>query len=46
MLNKRGRQVRALLILAALILALFLAGRVWFDGEGWCIGSMTQCIGI
>jgi hypothetical protein len=46
MVTKRGRQVRALLILAGLILALFLAGRVWFDGQGWCIGSMTQCIGI
>lgn len=45
-LNRRGRIVRALLIGASLILALWLAGNLWFTGTGWCIGSMSKCVGI
>jgi len=45
-LNKRGRIVRAILIGAGLALALWVAGNLWFTGEGWCIGSMSECVGI
>jgi hypothetical protein len=45
-LNKRGRIVRALLIGAALALALWGAGNLWYTGEGWCLGSMSECVGL
>ena len=45
-LNKRGRIVRALLIGAALALALWGAGHIWYTGEGWCIGSLSECVGL
>jgi hypothetical protein len=46
-LTRRGRIARALLIGAGIILALWIAGRVWYTGEGgYCIGSMAKCIGI
>lgn len=45
-LTKRGRQVRAVLILAGVVCIAWISSRVWFDGEGWCIGSMAQCVGI
>jgi hypothetical protein len=45
-LNKRGRIVRALLIGAGIALALwFTSTRLWFTGEGYCVGSMVKCIG-
>ena len=46
MLNKRGRLVRAVLILAGLCLAGWMASRLWWTGEGWCLGSMIKCVGI
>jgi len=45
-LTRRGRIVRALLIGAALALALWGAGHIWYTGEGYCIGSMSECIGL
>jgi len=45
-LNRRGRIVRALLIGAALALALWGAGHIWYTGEGWCLGSMSECVGL
>jgi len=45
-LNKRGRIVRALLIGMALALALWGAGNLWWTGGGWCIGSMSECVGL
>jgi hypothetical protein len=49
-LTRRGRIVRAILIGAgialALALALWGAGHIWYTGEGYCIGSMTKCIGL
>jgi hypothetical protein len=45
-LNKRGKRVRALLILAGVILLVLVAGRLWWTDSGWCWGSMAQCVGI
>jgi hypothetical protein len=45
-INRRGRIVRAILIGAGIALALWIAGQVWWTGEGWCIGSMSKCIGV
>lgn len=45
-ITRRGRQVRALLILAGVILLVWVSGRVWFTGEGFCWGSMRQCVGL
>ena len=42
-LNKRGRIVRAILIGLGIALALWVAGHLWYTGEGYCIGSMTKC---
>ena len=45
-ITRRGRIVRALLIGAALALALWGAGHIWYTGEGWCIGSLSECVGL
>jgi hypothetical protein len=37
--------VRLALALALLALILWIAGYVWWTGEGYCIGSMTKCLG-
>jgi hypothetical protein len=45
-LNRRGRIVRAIVLIAGAILALaFISSRLWWTGEGYCIGSMANCIG-
>ena len=46
-LNRRGRRVRAALI-AALILATVyaLSAFIWWNGAGYCIGTMAHCVGI
>jgi hypothetical protein len=45
-LNRRGRIVRAILIGLALALALWVAGNVWHTPTGYCIGSMSECVGL
>lgn len=45
-ITRRGRLVRAVLILAGVCLALWMASRLWWTGGGWCIGSMAECVGI
>jgi len=45
-LTKRGKRVRAVLILAGVILLLLISGRLWWSESGWCWGSMTQCVGL
>ena len=46
-LTKRGRivfiYVPAALALVALL--LWVAGNVWWTGEGYCFGSMEKCLG-
>ena len=46
MITRRGKIVRALAILAGLIALLWLAGHLWYTGAGYCIGSMSECIGL
>jgi hypothetical protein len=44
-LTKRGKRVRAVLILAGVALVYWVSGNVWWTGdEGYCIGSMVECV--
>jgi hypothetical protein len=46
-LNRRGRVVRAIVLIAGALLALaFISSRLWWTGGGYCIGSMSECVGI
>ena len=45
-LNKRGKRVRAVLILAGVAFILWASGRIWWTDEGYCFGSMTACVGL
>jgi ABC-type dipeptide/oligopeptide/nickel transport system permease subunit len=46
-LNRRGRRVRALLI-AALVIALIyaLSAYLWYTPRGYCLGTLSGCLGI
>ena len=46
-LNRRGRRVRAALI-AALVIAIVyaLSALWWWTGDGICLGTMANCVGI
>jgi hypothetical protein len=45
-LTRRGKIVRAVLIVAGLALLIWASGHIWYTGTGYCIGSMTKCVGI
>lgn len=45
-LNKRGKRVRAIAILAGLVFLVWVAGFVWWTEDGICIGSMAKCVGL
>jgi hypothetical protein len=45
-LTKRGKRARAILIGAAIALAIWVAGNVWWTPTGGCIGTMRECVGI
>jgi hypothetical protein len=46
-LNKRGKRVRALLIVAAIAAFIWwMTAGLWWTGTGWCAGSMSECVGI
>ena len=46
-LNRRGRIVRALLIAAGIALLVWVSGHLWYTVEGgYCIGSMSECVGL
>jgi hypothetical protein len=46
-LNRRGRIVRAIVLIAGALLALaFISSHIWWTGGGYCVGSMSECIGI
>lgn len=46
-LNRKGRRVRAALIVALILAAIYaLSAFVWYTGEGWCIGTLTACVDI
>ena len=44
-LNRRGRIVRAIVLIAGALLALsFISSRIWYTVDGgYCIGSMVSC---
>lgn len=43
-LTKRQRQFRALLILAAAVAVFYVVGHLWWVGDGYCWGTMTECL--
>ena len=43
MITRRGKRVRALAIGLVLAAAFYAAGHVNWVGNGWCLGSITQC---
>jgi hypothetical protein len=46
-LNRRGRRVRAALIVALILAAIYaLSAFVWWTGEGYCLGTLTACIDL
>jgi hypothetical protein len=42
-LTKRGKRVRAILILAAIATIYYVTLNVWWVGDGYCWGDMTEC---
>jgi hypothetical protein len=52
-LTKRGKRVRAVAIAAGIALIVWVSGSFWWVGIGspnadllgWCIGSMSECVG-
>ena len=52
-LTKRGKRVRALAIALGIALIVWVSGWWWWTGIGspkadflgWCIGSMSECVG-
>jgi hypothetical protein len=44
-LTRRGRIVRAVAIAAGLALLWWISGNVWYV-DGWCIGSMRECVNL
>ena len=53
MITKRGKRVRALAIALGIALIVWVSGWWWWIGIGspkadflgWCIGSMSECVG-
>lgn len=46
-LTKRGKKVRALLILGAVAVFIwYMTAGIWWSGQGWCLGTMAECVGI
>ena len=44
MITKRGKQVRAVFILLAIYAGFKITGNVWWVGDHYCWGSMTECL--
>ncbi len=43
-LTKRGKRARALLIVAGLALIYYLATHINWAGEGFCWGTINECL--
>ena len=43
-LTRRGRIVRAVFILAGIALIIWASGQVWYTPNGYCIGSLSECV--
>lgn len=44
MITRRGKIVRALAIGAGLALIIWLSGHLWYTPNGYCIGSLSECV--
>jgi hypothetical protein len=42
-LTKRGKRVRAVLILAAVVGGYWLLNHIWWVGDHYCFGDMVEC---
>ena len=42
-LTKRGKRVRAVLILAAIVAVWHIISNLWWVGDGYCWGDMIEC---
>jgi hypothetical protein len=42
-LTKRGKRVRAVAILIGLWAIWYISGHIWWVGDHYCIGEMTEC---
>ncbi len=42
-LTKRGKRVRAVFILAAAVAVWYVMGHIWWVGDHYCWGTMTEC---
>jgi hypothetical protein len=53
-ITKRGKRARAVAIAAGVALIVWVSGSWWWVGIGspkadflgWCIGSMSECVGL
>lgn len=45
-LTRRGKIVFTLLALAGLALIVWASGHIWYTSDGWCIGSLSECVGL
>lgn len=43
-LTKRGKRVRAVLILAIIYSVYLVTANLWWTGAGFCWGSMDACL--
>lgn len=42
-LTKRGKRVRAVFIVGAVVVVWYVSGHVWWVGDHYCWGTMTEC---
>lgn len=42
-LTKRGKRVRAILILALFLGTYYLINHLWWTGDHYCWGSLLEC---
>jgi fatty acid desaturase len=46
-LNRRGRTVRAILITALILAGVYaLTALIWWTGEGYCLGTLAECVDL
>ena len=43
-LTKRGKRVRAVFILVAIVAIWQVVGHLWWVGDGYCWGDMAECM--
>lgn len=43
-LTKRGKRVRAILILLAIVAYYYLVSHIWWTGTGYCWGTGIECM--